>query len=191
MSELIALSGSIRGGSLNEKLALLAVKYAQSQGVDAEYIDLRNYSLPIYNGDIDNSHDKPKPVLSLKKIFVDSSKIIIASPENNASVSPLLKNVIDWVSRSDEGELPFAYPAFRSKAVALLSASPGKFAGIRGLNHLKDILNSVFAIVVPEHLCIAQAHKAFDSAGNLVNASYQEMLEKVINSLLRVPKLDE
>lgn len=188
MVECIAISGSIRKNSFNEKLALLAVKCAHEAGLTAEYVDLRDYPLPIYNADLDTIENKPKNVLKLKKIFTDSSKIIFASPENNASVSPLLKNVIDWVSRSDDGELAFAYSAFRSKAIGLLSASPGNFAGIRGLNHLKDVLNALFAIVVPEQLCLPKAHGAFDDNGDLLNKNYADTLRKVIESISRVPK---
>ena len=191
MTKLIAISGSIRVGSLNEKLVLLAIQFAKDKGIEAEYIDLRDYPLPIYNGDLDTPNARPRNVAKLKKIFVDSSKIIIASPENNASVSPLLKNVIDWVSRPDIGELPFAYSAFRSKAVGLLSASPGSFAGIRGLNHLKEILNAVFAIVLPEQLCVAKAHEAFDENGKLRSTNHQEVLHNVISSVLRVPTVEE
>lgn len=189
MAELIAISGSIRAGSLNEKLALLAVQCAKAEGIDAEYVDLRNYPLPIYNYDLDNSDDRLESIIKLKHVFLSSNKIIISSPENNASISPLLKNVIDWVSRSEEGEPPFAYSAFRGKAVGLLSASPGRFAGIRGLNHLKDILNAVFAIVMPEQLCVANAYEAFNDLNQLRDDNYKEILRSMILSVLKVPKV--
>ncbi len=126
----------------------------------------------------------------LKDIFAQSNQIIISSPEHNASVSPLLKNIIDWLSRNDQGEAPFAYTAFRSKVAGLLSASPGAFAGIRGLNHLKDILNALSVIVVPEQLCIARSHQAFDETGDLVDKNYKKMLHNVITMVLRVPVVD-
>ncbi|MBQ4875049.1 MAG: NAD(P)H-dependent oxidoreductase [Rickettsiaceae bacterium H1] len=190
MSKLITISGSIRKDSLNEKLAITAAKYAKAKGIDAQYVNLRDYPLPIYNGDLDRPNDKPENVTELKKIFIKSSKIIISSPEHNVSVSPLLKNTIDWISRSDEGELPFAYSAFRSKAVGLLSASPSNFAGIRGLNHLKDILSALFAIIVPEQLCVAKAQEAFDKNGELVNKNHKKILQEIISSVLRVPTVD-
>ncbi len=187
MAELIALSGSIRKESYNEKLAILAIQKARSAGIDAEYVDLRDYSMPIYNSDLDNPQTKPENVRKLRKIFIKSNKIIICSPEHNASVSPLLKNVIDWVSRKDIDDPKFSHPEFRSKAIALLSASPGNFAGIRGLNHLRAVLNNLFAIVIPEQLCIPKAHEAFDNKGQLKNTAYENMLQDIITSLMRIP----
>ena len=110
--------------------------------------------------------------------------MIIASPEYNSSISPLLKNVIDWVSRSEKGA-PDTSP-YHNKVAALVSASPGGLGGLRGLVTVRSILGNIGVTVIPEQYALRQAHSAFDAEGNLTKERDREQLRGVTDSLVRV-----
>lgn len=158
MSKIIAISGSIRNGSLNAQLAKYAVTLAQDAGADAEYLDLADYEMPIYNGDLEERDGKPEAATRLKKKFIEADGMIIASPEYNSSITPLLKNSLDWISRpddDDDGHLP----AFNNKTALLLAASPGGFGGMRGLVPLRMMLGNIAMHVYHEQVAIPAAHE--------------------------------
>ena len=95
--------------------------------------------------------------------------VFIASPEYSASVPPLLKNAIDWVSRVRERGDP-TYAAFKGRVFAIASASPGRSGGLRALMALRQILElGCGALVIPEQVAIAQADHAFDEMDEIVD----------------------
>ena len=105
MAKLIFLSGSVRKDSLNKKLVAQAYEFAKELGTDAKLIDLNNYEMPFYDGDLEAASGLPENAKKLKKEFVECDGFFIASPEYNSSFSPLLKNALDWISRpSEKGE---------------------------------------------------------------------------------------
>jgi NAD(P)H-dependent FMN reductase len=100
---IVAFAGSAREGSFNKKLVRVAARVAAEAGAEVTLIDLAEYPLPIYNGDIEARDGLPENVGKLKTLLYAHHGLLIASPENNASVSALLKNTLDWVSRSSGG----------------------------------------------------------------------------------------
>lgn len=130
------------------------------------HIDLRDYRLPIFDQDEEAARGKPDNVRALKQLMRDHDGLLIASPEYNSSVTAVLKNTIDWTSRSDEDD-PFPLVAFRGKAVTLMSASPGALGGLRGLVHLRSILANLGCIVLPDQVAVSKAHEAFAADGAL------------------------
>jgi NAD(P)H-dependent FMN reductase len=102
---------------------------------------------------------------------------VIASPEYNGSVTPVLKNALDWVSRSAPNEPPLA--AYRGKVAALVSASPGALGGLRGLGHLRDILGNIGVIVLPDQVAVPKAHEAFAADGSLLDARQQARVQQL------------
>ena len=101
--------------------------------------------------------------------------LLIASPEYNSSITPLLKNIIDWVSRPSNGEN--ALIAYQGKVAAIMSASPGRLGGLRGLVHLRSILSNIGVLVIPDQVAVGEAHRAFGSDGNLVDEKTQESVK--------------
>ena len=102
--------------------------------------------------------------------------VFIASPEYNASVTPLLKNAIDWVSRVRERGEP-TYAAFKDRVFAIASASPGRAGGLRSLMALRQILElGCGALVIPEQVAIPQADQAFDDMDNLIDTGTADLL---------------
>ena len=122
--KILVLPGSTRTGSHNVRLAALAAKELTLLDVDVTRISLADYPLPLYDADLDARAGQPANALKLKQMIMAHQGIFIASPEYSASVTPLLKNAIDWVSRVRERGDP-TYAAFKGRVFAIASASPG------------------------------------------------------------------
>lgn len=173
---ILAFSGSARSGSFNTKLVKIAVEGAERAGAVCTRIDLRDYPLPIYDGDLEAERGLPQPARALRELFRDHDGLLIASPEYNSSISGLLKNTLDWVSRSPEAQADLS--GFRGKVVALLAASPGPLGGLRGLTHLRALLANLGCLVLPELVTIRGADGAFDAEGALRERRHQERAER-------------
>jgi len=150
-----------------KKPGKLAAAGAQAAGAEVTLLDLRDFPMPIYDGDLEDSEGLPAKALGLRRIMLAHQGLLIASPEYNSSLSPLPKNTIDWLSRPVDGE-PGLLP-FRDKVAALMAASPGALGGLRGLVHLRAILGNIGVIVLPAQVAIGKAHEAFDDRGALVD----------------------
>ncbi|MCS5565251.1 MAG: NAD(P)H-dependent oxidoreductase [Methylococcales bacterium] len=168
---ILAFSGSTRRGSFNDLLVRVAAREAQTYDVSVTMIRLCDFSLPLYNADLEAEHGIPDAGLELKKLMQSHQGFLIASPEYNSSLSAVLKNSIDWASRREEGEARLS--CFDAKVVGLLSAAPGKLGGLRGLTHLRSILSSMGCLVIPEQMALATAHLAFDDQGQLKDEAMQ------------------
>ncbi len=163
---ILAFAGSTRSGSFNKKLVAFAADAARKAGADVTVVDLRDLNIPLYDGDLEESGGLPEGAKKLKALMRESDGFLIASPEYNSSITGVLKNAIDWASRSETDDEP-ALVAYRGKAAALLSASPGALGGLRGLVHLRAILGNIGMHVLPDQVAISTAHEAFDEAGCL------------------------
>lgn len=182
--KILAFPGSSREGSLNKKLIGLAANACEKAGATLTLIDLKDYALPIYDGDIEAKSGLPENAKRLKQLAKTHAAFLIASPEYNGSFSPLLKNAIDWMSRQEAGEQ--SLEAFQGKAAALLSASPGKLGGLRGLVHLRALLGNVGVLVIPEQVAVPQADKALGFPGQPVDADQLKAVEKLCGNFVKI-----
>ena len=182
--KVLAFAGSLREGSYNKKLVRIAAAAARSAGADVTMLDLVDWPLPIYDGDLEERDGVPADVMKLKAMFRAHDAFLIASPEYNSSVSAALKNVIDWLSRPVKDEPPLA--CFRSKTAALFSASPGALGGLRGLVHLRAILGNIGVLLVADQLAIGKADEAFTDDGSLKNPKQGALLTEIVGELVRV-----
>lgn len=160
MPKILAFSGSIRRDSLNRKLIQSAVDATRAAGGDVTLIDLADYPLPIYNGDLEDKEGLPDNALRLKALFKEHDALLISSPEYNSSIPALLKNTIDWVTREWQGESGLV--PYQNKVAAIMGASPGSLGGMRMLPHLRQILNALGVLVLPGQFSLANADTAFD-----------------------------
>src|SRR3954452_11151162 len=156
---ILAFAGSLRRESYNKKLVLIAAQAARDAGAEVTLIDLKDFPLPLFDQDLEAGQGMPVDGTKLKQLFIDHDGLLIASPEYNSSVTAVLKNTIDWVSRPAPGEPPLV--AFRGKVAALMGASPGALGGQRGLVQLRSILGNLGVLVLPDHFDVARAHEAF------------------------------
>lgn len=181
---ILALAGSLRAGSFNSRILHIAAEAAREAGAEVKVIDLREFPLPIYDGDLEAAEGLPANVMALKREFLAHEGLLLASPEYNSSFTPLMKNTIDWVSRPAPGEGGLA--AYKGKTAVLMSASPGALGGLRGLVHLRAVLGNIGVIVLPEQKAISSASAAFTPEGALANAKDQDAIRALGTRLAEV-----
>jgi NAD(P)H-dependent FMN reductase len=172
---ILAFAGSTRKDSYNKRLIRIAAAGARAAGADVTLIDLRDYPLPLYDGDLEQAEGIPANGQALKKLFVEHDGLLISAPEYNSSITGVLKNSIDWVSRPVPGEPPLV--GFTGKVATLMSASPGALGGLRGLVHLRAILGNIGVIVLPEQIAVPRAAEAFQEDGRLKDAKQHAGIE--------------
>ena len=163
-------------------LAQLAYAYAKDIGMNAKLVDLSDYKMPLYDGDFEKENGIPEEAQALKNLFISSRGFFISTPEYNGFFPPILKNAIDWMSRSsnkNEAQLS----AFKGKISVISAVSMGKLGGIRALPFLRLLLTNVGVNVLPEQVAIPNAFENFDENGNLLDENLKIALHHSINSL--------
>jgi NAD(P)H-dependent FMN reductase len=178
---ILAFAGSSRQESFNKKLVQIAAAGARTAGAEVNCIDLKDYPLPLFNADEESELGLPEHAAKLKELMQSHHGFLISAPEYNSSITPLLKNTLDWVSRPVEGEPPLA--CFTGKAAVVMSASPGALGGLRGLVHLRAILGNIGTLVLPFTHSLSKAHQAFDPDGTLADAGKQETIQQLGSEL--------
>ena len=173
--KILAFAGSTRRDSWNKKLLHIAIQGARAAGAQVTLIDLKDFPLPLYDGDLEATAGVPENALKLKELFKSHQGLLLACPEYNSSITAVLKNTLDWVSRPVPDEPPLA--AFKGKVVTLISASPGALGGLRGLVHVRAILGNIGCIVLPEQQAVSKASTAFNDAGSLKDEAMQKRIE--------------
>src|SRR5664280_2816798 len=187
--KILVLPGSTRTGSHNVKLAALAAKELALIDIDVTRISLVDYPLPLYEGDLEANAGAPANALKLKQMIMAHHGVFIASPEYSASVTPTLKNAIDWVSRVRERGDP-SYAAFKRRVFAIASASPQKAGGLRSLMALRQILElGCGALTIPEQVAIPQADHAFDDMDNIIDTATANLLRAQLARLVDMARL--
>lgn len=181
--KILAFAGSLRKDSWNKKLIKIAVHGAQKAGGQVTLIDLKDYPLPLYDGDIE-TQGIPDNVQKIKEIFMAHQGLMVACPEYNSSITAVLKNVIDWVSRPIPDEQP-PQNAFKDKVGVIMSASPGALGGLRGLVHVRAILSNMNVLLLPNQVACSKAHEAFLEDGNLKDVKLQSSIEQLGESVVK------
>jgi chromate reductase, NAD(P)H dehydrogenase (quinone) len=176
---LLFFAGSAREGSHNKKLARLAHHIAEANGIEAVLVDLCDYHMPIYHGDLEASDGVPERARAFKALMEEYDGVMIVTPEYNASIPPLLKNTIDWVSRVKEEP-----DVYKTRVFAISGASPGYYGAMRSLLALRQILEvGLGATVIPQQLALPRATQAFEEDGSLKDEARQKTLTGVVEAL--------
>lgn len=183
MTKLLIFAGSARKASTNKQLAALAARTAKDAGAEVTLIDLADFDMPIYNGDIEADTGLPENAKRLKQLFVEHDGFFIASPEYNSSIAALLKNALDWISRPHTKNEPNLW-AFQGKIAAIGAVSPGAFGGLRGLVTLRMILGNIGVTVVPSQVAVSNGFNAFEDDGALVVDMAAAMLKTTVAQLV-------
>lgn len=174
---ILAFSGSTRRDSYNKKLLAALVAAVRAQGGEVSEIDLAAYSMPLYNGDLEDAEGLPENTKKLIALITEHDALLITSPEYNSYFTPLLKNTIDWCTRGDDNP-------FEGKVAAVASASPGIHGGVRSMTHARQLLAHLGAHVVPAQCILPGADKAFDPSGKLVSERSQKSVNNLAKALL-------
>ena len=181
---IIAFAGSTRAGSYNKKLVRIASTAASKAGADVEVIDLKDYPLPLFDEDAEKEGGLPENAAKLKKLFIAADGFLLASPEYNSSITGVLKNTIDWISRPVPNEPGLA--GFMGKTAVLMSASPGGFGGLRGLVIVRSLLGNIGVTVLPDQVCVPKAYEAFNDDDSLKDAAQQTSIQGLGTKLANV-----
>lgn len=182
--KILAFAGSTRIDSFNKKLVKVAAAGAMENGADVTIIDLRDFAMPLYDGDLEQKEGLPSNARKLKDLMLSHQGFLISSPEYNSSISGVLKNTIDWVSRPSEGEEPLA--CFKDKVAGIMSASPGGLGGLRGLVHVRAILENISVLVIPEQIAIAKAHEVLNADGTIKDKKQEEQVKRIGASVAKL-----
>jgi NAD(P)H-dependent FMN reductase len=182
--KILAFAGSTRMDSFNKRLIRIAVAGARSAGAEVTLIDLRDFPLPLFDGDLESRDGLPPNGRKLKDLFLAHHGLLMSCPEYNSSITGVWKNTIDWVSRPVPGEAPLA--CFDGKVASIMSASPGALGGLRGLVHVRAILQNIKVLVIPDQVAVSKANEAFNPDGSLKDPKQQAAAEKLGAKLAQV-----
>jgi len=174
---ILAFSASARKESLNRKLLAIAVRATRDAGGEVTLIDLNDYPLPLYHGDLEDSEGLPANAVKLIELITQRQALLIASPEYNSMITPLLKNTIDWCTRGDANPLI-------GKVAAVVSASPGQFGGIRSLTLARQLLLHLGCHIVPAQVTLPHADEAFDANSNLTDPRAMKSVQTLAGALV-------
>ncbi len=179
-SRIVAFAGSTRQGSINRISLGFAIEGARDAGIEVELIDLKDYPMPLYDADWHEANGVPATAARLREKMISAQGLLIASPEYNSSITPLLKNTIDWLSQSVSdgvgkggGRLPF-----EGKITGMMSASGGGFGGVRALPHVAGIFSNLGAIVLPI-VAVPAGDKLVNADGSIANERAAQMLRQL------------
>lgn len=179
---ILVFAGSSRVSSYNKRLARLAAERIAQLGGRPTFIDLRDHPMPLYDGDLETSQGLPENALVLRRGLANHDGLLIASPEYNGFITPLLTNTLDWLSRPHEGES--GLELFKGKYAAVVSASPGGLGGLRSLALVRQLLTNLGVTVLADQLAVARASEAFDDQGRLADTAQGEKLDAICGRLV-------
>lgn len=186
--KILVFAGSTRSGAISGHVADNAARVLAQAGADVTRISLADYPLPIMDEDLEAEKGIPENAAKLARLIAAHDGVLVATPEYNGSIPPLLKNVIDWVSRvsKDGGKTIRPYPG---RPFALCSSSNGAFAGIRAINHLRAVLVHVGCDVVSPQCSVARGQEAFDANGEFHDPRSRDVMALVCETLVERAKM--
>ena len=182
--KILAFSGSIRNGSINQRLVTIAAKYAEQAGAEVTVANLADYQMPLYCPDWENENGMPEEVIAFKDLMKSHNGFLIASPEYNGSLTGILKNTIDWMSRPYKDDPRMA--CFNGKIVGIMAASPGGLGGLRGLHHLRVILASIGTFVLPNQVAVGNAGTNLSDDESVKDDNLNNAVQNQVQELARV-----
>ena len=183
--KILVIPGSLRTGSHNARLAAAAAYQFVQAGAEVTRISLADFPLPIYDGDLQSKSGVPKNAINLKRMIGAHHGVLMVTPEYNSSVPPLVKNVIDWVTRVQDTQETRGQ-VFRGRAFAIAAASEGRLGGSRALAALRLILSACHAIVIPNQLALSFAGEAYDDMDRLKHPADIEALNALVRQLIDI-----
>ncbi len=183
MPKILAFAGSARKDSLNKKLLKIAVEGARAAGADVTLVDLADFDLPLFSQDLESEMGMPDIAGKFKRLMIAHDGFLIASPEYNSAFSPLLKNTIDWASRSESDDEP-PLMAYRGKTAAILATSPGGLGGMRGLVMLRMLLGNLGVIVFPDQQAVPNGLKAFNDDGSMSDPKQEKRTRMLVENYI-------
>ena len=171
----LGICGSLRKGSFNRAALETAIELRPA-GMSVAVADISQ--IPLYNEDV-RAQGFPAPVETLRQQIKTADALLFACPEYNYSMSGVLKNAIDWVSRPPDQ--PFA-----GKPCAIIGAAAGMAGSARAQGDLRRsmVFLDMHPLNKPEVL-IFQAQNKFDAAGKLTDETARNLIRDLMAALQR------
>lgn len=177
---ILAFAGSTRKESFNRKLLAVAVELARQADLDVEHIELADYPLPLMDEDLEAERGQPENATALRRMMLDADALMLACPEYNSSITPLMKNVIDWCSRKESGGGDLS--PYNDKKALLLGASPGRRGAKRSVETVRSILGNIGVEVFDKEFTLPGAGDAFDHLGQLRDVEMVDALKAIVKA---------
>lgn len=182
---IVVMAGSRRREALSRRVAQACAQAVREAGAEVELVDLGDYPAPLYDGDLEAAAGLPEGVVRLQRVLHASDGLLVVNPEYNGSLTPLLKNTLDWCSRPNPADPERSGgKVYAGRAAAVVGSSPGALGGMRVLFHVRDVLGYLGMQVVPQQLAVGKAGEAVGAEGRLLDAAQQGMLEGLAAALV-------
>jgi chromate reductase len=182
---IVVMAGSSRREAYSRRVAAACARALKAAGGEVELIELAAYPAPLYNGDLEAEAGLPDCIVRLQQILHASDGLLVVNPEYNGSITPLLKNTLDWCSRPNPADRARSGGAvYAGRAAAVVGSSPGVLGGMRVLFHVRDILGYLGMHVIPQQLAVGKAGEAVGADDRLYDPAQQEMLDKLAVALV-------
>lgn len=186
---ILIFAGSTRTGAISGRVADCAERELAAQSVETTRISLADYPLPIMNQDLEREQGVPAAAVSLAGQFAAHDALLIATPEYNGSIPPLLKNAIDWVSRVKADASGRPLRPLPGKVVAICSSSDGHFAGIRSATHLRAVLSHIQMEVIAPQVSVPNGLEAFEADGTFRDERLRKGMTRLCRTLIEHARL--
>lgn len=185
--KILVFAGSVRSGAFSGRAADVAQKTLAMLGGEVTRISLADYPLPIMDEDLEREHGIPENAVRVARHIAAHDGVLIATPEYNGSIPPLLKNTVDWVSRvRHDGRKPFR--PLEGKPVGLCSSSRGRYGGTQAIAHLRAVLVRCRMEVVSPECSVPEGERAFDENGEFSDKRMQQSMEHLCRTLLEAAR---
>jgi chromate reductase len=182
---IVVMAGSRRREALSRRVAAACVRALEAAGAEVERVELDDYPAPLYDGDLEADSGLPEAIVRLQRVLHASDGVLVVNPEYNGSLTPLLKNTLDWCSRPNPADPERSGgKVYAGRAAAVVGSSPGALGGMRVLFHVRDVLGYLGMQVIPQQLAVGKAGEAVGDDDRLRDAAQQEMLDKLAAALV-------
>lgn len=182
MTSILIFAGSARQGAFSKQLAAAATTLVTGEGGKPTLIDLAEFGVPLYNADLEDQEGIPQPVIDFRRLVASHDGMMIATPEYNGVVTPLLLNMLCWASRPSPGDDFGA--VFQGRPVALMASSPGRLGGVRVIPRLRDVVAELGMVAIPGFVTVPAAASAFTEQGRLANSQTEDELVGLVRRLM-------
>ena len=170
-TSILGISGALRKESFNRKLIREAGRLAAADFTEADL------QLPLYDGDVEEAQGIPASVQTLADQIAAADAVVISTPEYNQALSGVLKNALDWVSRTEGNP-------WKDKPVAIISAAAGRAGGARATYSLRLAMTPFQPrLLTGPEVGVAAAYQEFDDNGQLISEQYVKTLTALMNAL--------
>ena len=182
---IVVMAGSRRREALSRRVAAACVRALDAAGAEVERVELDDDPAPLYDGDLEAASGLPEAIVRLQRVLYASDGVLVVNPEYNGSLTPLLKNTLDWCSRPNPADPERSGgKVYAGRAAAVVGSSPGALGGMRVLFHIRDVLGYLGMQVIPQQLAVGKAGEAVGDDDRLRDAAQQDMLDKLAAALV-------